>query len=826
MMRSFRYCVLQGVFSWFLVLGSTEVSAQVWINELLASNSRSIVDEDEDTSDALELYNAGPETVDLNGYGLTDDEAEPHQWVFPELRLDPGGFLVVFCSNKDRVVIDENGTFAHTSFKLSSGGEKIALTDPRGVVVDSVEFPRQATDRSYGRHPDGTGEFQYMLFPSLGEPNDSHVSSESIPARLLSFDPQSGKYSDDLLVTISASGLFEGFEVRYTLTGSPPTAASELYVEPIPVNEDTVVRAVAVLDGRVDTDIVTKSYFGLIRVSSLLNLPVMSISLDPKEFQDVHLKFTGYGREWEREGHMEIFNKDGTPAKALGFGIRLHGGSGREGDMTTKKAYRAYFRGVYGASKLKYPLIPDTEVEEFDKLVLRSNFSDSFRRGGSYIRDQVARDLHEQLGATVSHGTWYNLLINMEYRGVYNVCERIEAEFFASYFSDDGDNWDVMKSRGEVTDGDNMEWRRLATFLRENDLREESAYEEAQRLIDVENYTNYIALNLWIDSNDWPGNNWHAARPRRPDGKWTFQVWDAENSFGHRSKATDAFRRILRSDVPMADIFNGLIKNRRYQVFFLEVIEKQAATVLQPDNTIEKIMRHVRAIGPDMPRELGLFDNIASTTWRSHIQAMQRFANQRSDLVRDFILASDGLTIPVATSVTPAKITVNGVTDVTFSGFRFTESTEVFFEKVPAAKIEYVSPNELTVGIPFDSSLGGTPQITLVDPVGGEWSGGNLIDITLGDAPTFRRGDADGNGRPNITDAVQILQYLFRAPNAQYCDDAMDVDDSGKVNLTDAVFLLGYLLRPDSPVPPTPLVDCGPDPTEDGITCVGATGCE
>ena len=72
------------------------------LNEIMSSNSVTIQDEDMDTSDWIELYNPGLESLDLAGYGLTDNLDNPYQWVFPSLTLHPRQHKIVFASGKDR----------------------------------------------------------------------------------------------------------------------------------------------------------------------------------------------------------------------------------------------------------------------------------------------------------------------------------------------------------------------------------------------------------------------------------------------------------------------------------------------------------------------------------------------------------------------------------------------------------------------------------------------------------------------------------------------------------------------------------------------------
>src|SRR5437667_4820004 len=74
----------------------------VLINEVMSSNGGTLLDENGDSSDWIELYNAGSATVSLADWGLSDDPAQPFKWTFRDANIDAGGFLLVFASGKDR----------------------------------------------------------------------------------------------------------------------------------------------------------------------------------------------------------------------------------------------------------------------------------------------------------------------------------------------------------------------------------------------------------------------------------------------------------------------------------------------------------------------------------------------------------------------------------------------------------------------------------------------------------------------------------------------------------------------------------------------------
>jgi hypothetical protein len=83
--------------------------------------------------------------------------------------------------------------------------------------------------------------------------------------------------------------------------------------------------------------------------------------------------------------------------------------------------------------------------------------------------------------------------------------------------------------------------------------------------------------------------------------------------------------------------------------------------------------------------------------------------------------------------------------------------------------------------------------------------------------PRLRRGDADLDGTVGLTDAVAVLESLFRGGGALRCPDAADADDDGSLNVTDAVRTLAYLFQ-GGPAPAAPGPDaCGPDSTHDDL---------
>ncbi|MBL9203028.1 MAG: CotH kinase family protein [Opitutaceae bacterium] len=252
----------------------------------MASNTRTLADEDGSYSDWIEIHNPDTTAANLDGWFLTDSALLKTKWQIPAVTIPAGGYLVIFASGKNR---RSPGATLHTNFALSSGGEYLGLIRPDGETVASdfgSTYPPQAADVTYGLGAQANGGPATQGFLSRATPGAPNAAVNGVAlTERPSFSTPSGPFQRSF--TLQLSGARPDQQIRYVISqASPdamsvePTASSQLYSAPITVSNSAVVRAtVFSADGQVSgptsTAVYTRVDAGLSTFSS--RLPVLVI---------------------------------------------------------------------------------------------------------------------------------------------------------------------------------------------------------------------------------------------------------------------------------------------------------------------------------------------------------------------------------------------------------------------------------------------------------------------------------------------------------------------------------------------------------------------
>ncbi len=224
----------------------------------MADNESTIRDEDGDYSDWIEIANLSDSSIDLTGWGLTDDYNNPFKWIFPEVILNSGQYLIVFASGKNRTNVNQR---LHTNFALNKSGEFVGLFSIYGGYIDTISnYPSLPADVSYGKMTENPFIVGYFLKPTPGGKNTAvgeGFTDEPI------FSASGGVFKESFYLQINT--LDSNAVLYYTVDGTEPSAGSYIYQEPILITTDRVwiVSAYSIKDKYLPSKIHTECYIPL-----------------------------------------------------------------------------------------------------------------------------------------------------------------------------------------------------------------------------------------------------------------------------------------------------------------------------------------------------------------------------------------------------------------------------------------------------------------------------------------------------------------------------------------------------------------------------------
>jgi hypothetical protein len=321
-----------------LFTASSSFSQTLVINEVITSNANVITDDDDSYEDWVEIYFNGPEAINLEGYGLSDDPTLPHKWVFPEYWIEPGDHLLIWCSDKNRTNIDFP---LHTNFKISSSGEVITLTDNNSVTVDSYPAVVIPQNYSYGRQTDGASSFVIFAEPTPGEANTTQGYSEILSPPTLSMN--GGFYTNPFNVNISHPD--PNVTIIYTLDGSDPDINNLLGTSYQYKN------SYREFPGQTDGTLLQNSF------KSFQYSTAIAITDRTSQPNDISMISSTYNHTPDYIPNYNLFK--GTVLRARAF---------KTGAMPSKTTTKTYFVTPEGAAKFSLPVvsISVTENKFFD----------------------------------------------------------------------------------------------------------------------------------------------------------------------------------------------------------------------------------------------------------------------------------------------------------------------------------------------------------------------------------------------------------------------------------------------------------------------------
>ena len=620
-------------------------------------------------TDWVELHNSTGSAVSLAGYGLSNNPKNPAKWVFPDISIEPGEYLLLYATGSADKAQKKN---LKLNFCISSTGEALFFFDPNGKLIDKLSAGRMRSGQSYGR--DGSDNRFYYAEPTPGAQNGKgYEGITQLPA----FSVTPGIYDNAVTVAITAG---EGETIRYTTDCTTPNASSEVYSGELSISKNSVIRAAAFRDGYLSGDVATATY--LFRSDGVNHaLPVVTLVTDPDNlwnsktgiyatgdkfdpdaasYADTLQSATYYQAKfateeqvdtiWEKPAAFSLFDDNGKQVFTQNVGIRIAGSFGRG---RAQKGFNVIARKEYGKGSMEYPFFDNRPYTEYKAVVLRAGAQDQNR---SKIRDELASGLLEGTDINILYQAYRPtvLYLNGEYWGVYFLKEK-RNRFFVAQHENTENNVDLAIGKGfkQRSYGDNSDWVSLYEYATSHDLSSAEAYAYVSERMDVDSFRDYMIAEIYNGNTDTYNFQYY----RLKGGKWKFIFYDFCWGFQSPGHETLAFRMgKTPSDVCSAKLFAAMLQNKGWRDSFCRRFGELLNTAFAPERVTSLIDQLYGYVEPEIKREREKFNkdtfmgvkqpntNLGTYEgFQSEISKLKDFAQRRPEELKRQLQSNLGL---------------------------------------------------------------------------------------------------------------------------------------------------------------------------------------
>ncbi len=525
----------------------------VFVSEFMAVNVFTIGDDEGDSSDWLELYNPSPDApVDLSGWFLTDDGDNLTRWRVPDgVTLDPGEHRVVFASGKDR---SEERTL-HTNFKLSSGGEYLALVRPDGETVEhdyTPAFPSQFQDLSFGLPEDAAGDAAYLAEPTPGKANSGPISPGPV-VTAIHCSPEAPSEDDDITVVAEIQALL----APIALVALTYRVMYDAESAPLAMHDDGIAPDVLAGDGLYAAEIPSTEFGpgdmvrwkieaadtgGNVTRSPLFPEPLSSPEYHGTVVADPDAASPLPVFQWFLRPGTESAagTRTGTRASVSFLGefydnvfVRVRGGSTAS---LAKKSYKFDFNP-------KHHFRFDERYGRVSEININTTYPDK-----SYVRQCLGFEVYDRSGAPGSESFNVRVQRNGGFFSVAAFIEQPDEDLLRrEHLGDTGALYKMFNTFTSGTSGVEKKSRLyennsdLSSFISNINSRSgDSLLRYVCDNVDIPRVLNYLACNALIQNNDCMAKNYYLYRDSDGTGEWLFLPWDLDLTFGRHFMTQDS----------------------------------------------------------------------------------------------------------------------------------------------------------------------------------------------------------------------------------------------------------------------------------------------
>ena len=663
------------------------------INEIMASNVDMYLDPSKNYGSWVELYNPTDIGVTLSGLYVTDDpnNLKKHRLVNRYGALPAHGYAVL---NFDHFEVFTPEAYRQIDDKLDCEGGTIIVSDGTNIIAQE-DYPPAMSRMSYARMKDGMNDaWAWTGFPSPGYSNETNEGFAELMLPAPEVNQPTQLFEGTLQVCVNIP---EGATLWYTDIYGDLPAPSNPYAKTSQTGIFTVTgnqcfRFRLYKDGYLPSPVVTRTY---IYKDREYPFPIVSVVTD---IDHIYSEKIGvfqkgpYGRPgngqtekcnwnmaWDRPVAFDFLTTDNECIVSQECDLSMCGGWSRawEPHSFKLKSSKTYdFNNFFKAQ-----FFDEKPYVKTKTLQIRNGGNDNYCR----IKDASIQQIVARSGLNVDYQAWQpvHVFINAQHYNVLNMREANNKHFaYANYGidTDEMDQFEITPDSGYVQmEGTNESFLRLME-LSEN-AADEDTYEEIGKLLDLDEYVNYMAVELYVGNWDWPQNNVKGFRDKN-DGKYHFVLFDLDGSFSDNDE--NAFTMFFNKqyytfnalhgydyskneniegqqrygEIQVVTLFKNLLQNDKFRKKFIDTFCIMGGSVYQP--------KHVSSIVNEMASYLSTdgFVNPWGTA-NSVISSFQSRNSRQISALRgcSYMKLSDknAQAVSISSSVPEAKILLNDI---------------------------------------------------------------------------------------------------------------------------------------------------------------------
>ena len=644
-----------------VVVSSNEMTASnVIINEVQTRNIDQFIDPSWNYGAWVELYNPSDQSVYLSNAIVRDHKG--HSFRLPDDygSIPAKSFRNLWFDHHDRYGL----AYQQVNFKLDRDGGTIILCDEHGSEVTRMDYPAMIGRVSYARTTDG-GDVWFMTADASPEASNVHSSwaTEQLPDPVV--DALGCFFSGRKTVQVSVPA---GCTLAYTTDGATPTldnastyinTSSATVQRSLSFTTSTVCRFRLFQEGKLPSEVVTRSYL-VNTTSGKLTVPVVSVTANSADlFGDeygVYVRGNGNGRpgngqsspcnwnmDWERAVNFEYLVPDAsgdyseTVFNQL-VDFEMCGGWSRAWEP---HSFKLKANKLYGVGNLDYPFFADKPYIRSKTLQLRNGGNDTSCR----IKDAALQEIVRRSGLYVDGQAWQpaHVFINGQYRRLLNIREPNNKHFASANYGLDTDyidQFEISPDSGYVQKSGTKDAFNQWYELSQN-CADDAVYQYiCDNLVDIEEYINYMAVEFYLGTTDWPQNNVKGFRAVQDDdndhadGKFHFVLFDLDGALSTTTPLTtftdkryhtfDALYGIdefgnditgqrFSEEIEFVSIFINMMNNKTFRKRFVDSYCLVAGSVFEPTRCRSIITEMASIMNKALEPERGSCDNTANS---------------------------------------------------------------------------------------------------------------------------------------------------------------------------------------------------------------------